>query len=123
MLCRVPSALLAPDLLLSSQLLFLFLHLRVRSWTKSRRTWRRMTSCERTGRRRNSDPRSSLQRKTWKMRGWGSGPSTKLKRGGAAWFKAFYPFGDSRAILEGSWDLVSGVINQVTILITTCNPN
>ena len=30
MLCRVPSALLAPDLLLSSQLLFLFLHLRVR---------------------------------------------------------------------------------------------
>ena len=27
------------------------------------------------------------------------------------------------AALEGSWDLVSGVINKVTILITTYNPN
>ena len=28
-----------------------------------------------------------------------------------------------RWVLGGSWDLVSGGINKVTILITTCNPN
>ena len=27
-----------------------------------------------------------------------------------------------RSLLEGSWDVVSGVISKVTILITTYNP-
>ena len=60
--------------------------------------------------------------RAFRLRIWGVGVGVSGLRFGA-WYWGMGPELDPCRLHKGSWDLVTGVINKVTILIITYNPN